>query len=204
MSRYAILSAFIVFSVLLSGCGNTGRRSMLPDGVILKTGDIVLRCGYGLTSNAVRVADGGGIYSHVGIVVDSAGCKMICHAVPGEADFEGAPDRVKLDAPEVFFGSDKTDVGCVMRCEDSIKALVAADIALSVYRRGTFFDHDYNESDTTEMYCCELVEHAYIRAGHPLTGGKRSNYAIPGMDFDNVILPSQFRGSPHLELVIEF
>lgn len=55
----------------------------MPDDCQLKTGDVVFRRGSGLTSHVVLAADVNGNYSHLGIVVDSAGIKMVVHAVPG-------------------------------------------------------------------------------------------------------------------------
>ena len=76
-------------SLLAISCSRTkGERSILPDGMVLADGDIVFRRGTGLMSHTVVAADGGW-YSHVGIVVDSAGVKMIVHAVPNEPVFPG-------------------------------------------------------------------------------------------------------------------
>ena len=58
-------------------------------------GDIVFRRGVGLSSEAVLYVDSGQ-YSHVGIVANYQGKKMIIHAVPGEKEFEGDIDRIKM------------------------------------------------------------------------------------------------------------
>ena len=107
----------------------------LYQGQQLRAGDVVLRCGSGMTSRAVRMADGGGCYSHVGIAVDSSGVMMIVHAVPDEHDGAGDVDRVKMDAPEVFFSSMRTSNGRIMRHADSIVARSAAEVALRIYRK---------------------------------------------------------------------
>ena len=87
--------------LVLTACSdNTGREgSILPADLQLQEGDVVFRRGGGFTSHAVLMADRGGIYSHVGIVADSAGQLMVVHAVPGEPDYEGDEDRVKMDCP---------------------------------------------------------------------------------------------------------
>ena len=87
----------------LWGCTDTQPpHCIMPDDCTLHTGDVVFRRGSGLTSRTVIALDEKGEYSHVGIVVDSAGVKMVVHAVPDEPDFEGDPDRVKMDTPEQF------------------------------------------------------------------------------------------------------
>ncbi len=186
------------------GCNGGSQESLLPEDVDLMAGDVVLRRGSGVTSRVVLFADRGGSYSHVGIVVDSAGVMMVCHAVPGEPDFDGDPDRVKLERPEAFFSGMRTDNGCVMRYGDADVARRAAEVALAAYRRGTLFDHDYCETDTTEMYCCELVEYAYRRAGGSVATGERHDFFAPGAHYEAIMLPSDFRESSQLVLVREF
>lgn len=64
---------------------------------------------------------------------------------------------------------------------DTIIPLKAAEYAMQTYRRNTLFDHDYDDSDTTKMYCCELVEFAYAKAGMTLAGTERHDISLPGM-----------------------
>lgn len=190
---------------LFAACTGRKAATILPDGCRLKAGDVVFRLGNGLTSRAVLMADGGGTYSHVGIVVDSCGTMMIVHAVPGEPDYEGDPDRVKMETPEKFFISVNASKGEVRRFRgDPAVAEAAARCALSLYERGVLFDHDYDDADTTKMYCCELVEHSYRSAGRPLVGGARHSFSLPGLKPMRCILPSDLRGSDELELIVSF
>lgn len=188
----------------LCSCGGNKKTTIMPEDLQLKAGDVVLRRGSGLTSRAVLMADKGGTYSHVGIVADSAGVMVVVHAVPGEPDYKGDPDRVKMEPATKFYARINAETGCVMRCADSTVAERAAEVAVRVYRRGTLFDHDYDESDTTRMYCCELVEFAYMMAGLPLATAPRHNFNGPGLQFDNIMLPSDFLKSPHLWQVVAF
>ena len=199
-------AAVALASTLALACtdSNGDHRVLLPTGIELKPGDVVLRRGNGMASRAVLMADGGGAYSHVGIVVDSAGVLMVAHAVPGEPDYEGDPDRVKLEPPERYYDAGRADRGCVMRCADSLTAQRAAAKALGAYRRGALFDHDYDCSDTVRLYCCELVEMAYAGAGMPIATLPRHNLSLPGLRLEGVILPSDFRSSPVLRVIAEF
>ena len=133
------------------------RGGGLPPSVELREGDVVFRRGGGMTSQAVLLADKNGYYSHCGIVIDSAGCKLIVHAVPGEPDYEGDPDRVKADRPATFFSSVYANAGEVCRADNDSTARRAARRAWEIYRRRVLFDHDYNSTDTTLLYCTELV-----------------------------------------------
>ena len=201
------LRTILLIFVLLPFCvACTGRRehSLLSD-VVLNAGDVVLRCGDGVTSRVVRFADGGGAYSHVGIVVDSAGGMMIVHAVPDEHDFQGDVDRVKMDSPDKFFSSVRTNNGCVLRAADSVVAAKAASAAYDIYRRGVLFDHGYDISDTTKMYCSELVEFVYRKAsGYSITEGRRHSVNLPAIEYDDLIFPSDFIESSKLRTVIVF
>ena len=179
----------IAMLALLAACKQQAPHSILPEGCVLEEGDLVFRRGNGMTSRAVLAVDRHGSYSHIGIAVDSCGTMMIVHAVPGEPDYEGDPDRVKMESPEKFYSSAASE---------------AARHALEVYRRGTLFDHDYDDSDTTKMYCCELITFAYGKAGIRLTDGKRHRFKLPGMKPICCILPSDICNSRMLTKIISF
>jgi hypothetical protein len=57
-------------------------HSILPEGLQLREGDVVFRRGGGMVSHVVVAADREGNYSHVGIVVDSAGVPMVVSDLP--------------------------------------------------------------------------------------------------------------------------
>ena len=197
-------AAVLAAATAVFGCGGGVRpTTILPDGVELRAGDVVLRRGGGMASRAVLVADGGD-YSHVGIVVDSAGVMMVVHAVPGEPDYDGDPDRGKMEPAAEYFDGGRASSGCVLRCARDSVARRAAAKAVEVYRRGTLFDHDYDAADTVRMYCCELVEAAYLSAGVSVAPGPRHDVSLPGLSFRDVILPSDFCRSPVLRLVAAF
>ena len=196
---------YIMFICLfaMSCSGRKVERTILPDGLVLADGDIVFRRGSGLMSHTVVAADGGR-YSHVGIVVDSAGVKMIVHAVPDEPDFPGDIDRVKMESPRKFFSTINANVGEVMRHTDKNVARVAAREAMRLYRCGLLFDHDYDDNDSTKLYCSELVERAYLGAGVSLTEKRRHDFVVPGFHFEHVIMPSDIYENNRLRTIARF
>lgn len=199
-----VLFVVILVLVTLVSCSETGFVSILPEGCSLRAGDLVFRRGNGITSRAVLLADKRGGYSHVGIVVDSCGTMMVVHAVPGEPDFEGDSDRVKMETPEKFFLSVNAKIGEVKRFKgDTATAARAARHAMEIYRRGVLFDHDYDDADTTRMYCCELIEHVYKTAGVSLVGDTRHDILLPGMRL-HCILPSDLCDNDKFESIILF
>lgn len=185
-------------------CNNRKQACcILPKSFSLQTGDVVFRRGGGFTSQVVVTADPHGNYSHVGIVVDSAGHKMIVHAVPGEPDFNGDVDRVKMDKPERFFSSMYATTGEVCRPKDKVVAVKAADFAFEQYHKHVLFDHDYDDHDTTKMYCTELVVYAFQNAGHDIIGKDRHSVNTPFLKAQ-CIFPSDIYLSPFLNSVIKF
>lgn len=195
-----------IMLLLLCACSgkNEIRSTIQPDNIKIQTGDILLRCGYGLTSRMVLYADKGSGYSHVGIAVDSAGKLMVVHAVPGEPDFEGDEDRIKLEPIEKYYGNDRACGGQILRYKDSLVANQAAKYALDTYLRNVLFDHNYDDTDTTEMYCCELIEYAYKKAGVSIVGKGSHNFNLPGLNISHVILPSDFLKSANLRTITRF
>jgi len=173
--------------------------TIFPQDVTLTPGDVVFRRGSGVTSHAVLIAEKGGAYSHVGIVVDSAGVPMVVHAVPYEDD----EDRVKMESPHDFFATMRAQEGAVYRHDDSDVARQAAEAAVRVYRRGVLFDHSYDDSDTTKMYCTELVVFAYGKTSKPLSGISSRHLHLVGFESD-CILPSALLECKDLKKVATF
>lgn len=183
--------AIIFISVVMVSCTGESDYSIFPVSCDLQPGDVVFRRGGGLSSYAVLSADVGGHYSHVGIVVDSAGHSMIVHAVPYEREFEGDSDRVKMETPENFFHKTKASAGAVCRVKcDSASARKASEFAMNMYRQAVLFDHDYDDTDTTKMYCCELIKFAYAKVGVGLALGKRHEISLPALKTIRCVLPS--------------
>ena len=82
-------------------------KAVLPADSLLREGDVVFRRGTGLISRAVLAADEDGQFSHIGIVVRNGNHWMVVHAVPGEPEFKGDSDRVKMEPIASFFCSEK-------------------------------------------------------------------------------------------------
>ena len=196
------LAVIAVVSSFYYGSGKM-VRSILPDTIRLRAGDIVFRRGEGMTSHVVLAADPHGNYSHVGIVVDSAGSPMIVHAVPGEADFDGDVDRVKMDKPEVFFSTEHAAKGEVCRPVDSMAARQAAATALRLYHKKVLFDDAFDDRDTTKMYCTELIAYAFRLAGIDLTEGRRHAVDLPIISTE-CILPSDIHSSRYMKTIVIF
>lgn len=208
LSRIRQLIYLIFALVGLSACrlseqpSNAAHIAVISK--LIKEGDIVFRRGEGVASRIVLAGDSDGEYSHIGMVVLDSGLLKIAHSVPGEPDFEGDFDRVKIDSVSVFFSKDHASKGAVMRLnlkEQERKVLTKRALEkVSMYVR---FDHDYNLQDTTKLYCTEFIRLVYLSIGVELSEGRRTSAFIPGMQGD-YIMPSDIFKNRTLKLVYSF
>ena len=152
----------------------------------------------------VQAADSEGRYSHTGILKKERGAWYVIHAVPGEPDFKGDADRIKMEPVERFFDAGKASRGAVMHVQaDSALACRAARSALGLFRKHLLFDHDYDLNDTTEMYCTELIDYVYRKEGIDLSEGRTTSVNIPGMSGD-YLMPNDIAQSGRLCLIYCF
>jgi len=200
---------FIVIfaSSLLSGCNHgkeeNNNRRQFPDS-LLQEGDIVFRRGSGLASRAILSTDRRGVYSHIGIIVKDKGIWKVVHAVPGEPDFKGDPDRIKMETIEIFFSKQRAICGAIMRVKNEpLKSKNAAKEAIRLLKKRVLFDHDYNLEDSTKMYCTELVYFVYKKERIDLSKGEYSKINIPGFN-ERYLLPGDIQQSDKLNSIFHF
>lgn len=169
-----LIELLLLTALLLCGCAERRDIVEVTGQEDFREGDLVLRCGYGAESKVVTEASQS-IYSHIGILhYDTPSAQwQVIHAVPGEAE-KGEPEWLKAESISEFYASDRASCGAWMRvdCSDSIAA-AAARYALQKVKEQVEFDNDYLLSDTTQIYCTELVWHAYLHQGIDLSEGHR-------------------------------
>lgn len=179
--------------------GGTVRDDVPLDS--LRDGDLALRQGTGLDSEAVlRLDSAGGQYSHIGIVVNDNGKWKVVHAVPGES--RDGIDRVKIEPIDTFFLSTRAAHGAVMRLR-GCSAVAAREAAQSAARLvGVPFDYNYNWQDTTRLYCTQLIAVAYSSAGIDLLSGVPR---LSGRNTKNIIVfPGDIASNDSLTTIFRF
>lgn len=179
--------------------GGTVRDDVPLDS--LRDGDLALRQGTGLDSEAVlRLDSAGGQYSHIGIVVSDNGKWKVVHAVPGES--RDGIDRVKIEPIDTFFLSTRAAHGAVMRLR-GCSAVAAREAAQSAARlAGVPFDYNYNWQDTTRLYCTQLIAVAYSSAGIDLLSGVPR---LSGRNTKNIIVfPGDIASNDSLTTIFRF
>ena len=166
----------------------------------LRDGDLVFRRGVGPESRAVLRLDSAGQYSHVGIVISDNGKWKVVHAVPGESD-DGI-DRVKIEPIDTFFLTSRAEHGAVMRlkgCDD----ITARDAARGAARYvGVPFDNSYNWSDTTRLYCTQLIAVAYSSAGVNILGSATPIDEKNGKN--TIVFPGDIARNDSLQVIFKF
>lgn len=194
----------IIASIFLVSCTSPNKKDYslhYPDDI--QEGDVVFRSGKGLSSEAILYADNNGDFSHVGIVVDTLGKLMVVHAVPDELDFEGDVARVKLDSLNEFYSVKKADKGAVCRPRNNALAKKTAKLAAELYKRNILFDNYFDVSDTSKMYCTELLLFVYSKCGVKLTESDGHRFYLPMLKH-KVFLPSDIYNSKQLKLIKQF
>ena len=191
---------------LVAGCSKPATTVVELSGEeTFRDGDLILRCGHGLESQAVTYQSGS-TYSHIGLLqYDSLQhVWMVIHAVPGEAP-QGEPEYLKREPIREFFLPERATVGAYARvnCSDSI-ARQAARYAEQKVRDRVVFDNDYALLDTSQLYCSELVWQAYLHQGIDLSDSVRQEVPWTFCREGEAIFPSTITNSSKLLYVKPF
>lgn len=176
--RYTVL-ILLILAYFAASCGRSKGipvedREPLPYGE-MKEGDLVFRCGLGMFSQAVTLAEKNRSYSHVGLLFKDGEVWTVVHAVPREPDFKGDFSRVKQEPLEKFLLPEMAVRAGLVHTgfSDSLKLAQMKEQAFQAVRDSVRFDDNYDLEDSTEVYCTEFVWRLYRRAGIDLTEGRR-------------------------------
>lgn len=187
---------------MLCGCGEERLRVVLTGHEPFREGDLVLRCGWGVESRAV-VEAGSSVYSHIGMLhYDEENCQwMVVHAVPDEEE----PELLKCEPVTDFYAAKRAKCGAWARpdCSDSVAA-AAVRYALQKVAEGVEFDNEYLLSDTTRLYCTELVWQAYLHQGIDLSDGHRHDVPLLFCKDGECIFPADIEESTKMLFVQPF
>lgn len=142
--------------------------------------DLAFRLGRSLESNIIATKGG---YSHIGVIIRKDSTLQVAHIEPSRDGYE----QTKYESLNDFFHPDKSAAGCIMRIKDIIPEQYATIEGYLRSRKHNSFDHDYMLSDSSKMYCTELVHRAYMAIGLDLTQGIRHRVPIAS---EGIVLPS--------------
>lgn len=181
-NRLSLALQFILLALFFVGCKRDNRTTPQPQipTQSIQSCDLAFRLGRSIESSIIA---SDGRYSHVGIIIRKDSMLQVVHIEPSRDGNE----QVRYDSLDDFFNTEKASSGCIMRAEelDSGKRHKIENYLLSC--RGITFDHDYAISDSSTMYCTELVHRAYMGIGIDLTQGIRHKVPLAA---EPVVLPS--------------
>lgn len=181
------LHILLIIALLALFVRCSSHHAYTPPSIPVETfqvADIVFRLGRTLQSEAIASKGPGG-YSHIGMMVEIDSIKHIIHIEPNRQGSE----RIKVESVADFFNPEVAVAGCVMRYNsltDSMQQILSS-YAKSILAQGVSFDHDYQLSDSSRMYCTELVENIFNKVDIDLSQGERIRLPLAK---EPVILPS--------------
>ena len=126
---------------------------------LLQDGDIILRKGYGFVSDQIieTLKDTLGV-SHCGIIVQIDSCWSVIHSTPGYFSIPFKDDGVTITSLSEFTENAHPNSIIITRLKRDNQNQIARK-ALNYAERKVPFDYDFNYSDTTSIYCSELILH---------------------------------------------
>ncbi len=189
--------SLIFILVLLIFCiGCQSGAEFFIDESKLQEGDIAFRGGTSVSSYVVEIADQNGIYSHSGMLVKYEGKWKIVHAVPGEENETDGIQYLKMDDLDLFFAPDRACAGCFARYDTTPEVLEkVAQEAIRWWKKKILFDNDYLMSDTTKLYCSQLVQLSFVSQGIDVAQGRCHKFPLAK---EKVIYPSDILENPKI------
>lgn len=156
------LTIFILL-VAVIGCGEPPLEIPVEVWDYQKTatkvepGDIVLKQGHGLISEKiVDVMDEDLPFSHCAIVVaDSINTFSVIHSVSGQIAAEDGVQTIPLQ--EMYKDVVEGTLFVLRHKSSSEERIQIAERARQKLAQRIRFDHDFNSSDTSQLYCSEMV-----------------------------------------------
>jgi len=191
-SRFVAALFVSVCLVGLVGCRPAQKPVSLSGMDEWREGDLVLRCGWGAESRLV-VQRGHSPYSHIGLLhKDPIDGWQVVHAVPGEEE----PEYLKAEPVACFFSAGRAKNGAWLRirCSDRI-ACEAVRYALKKVDEKVLFDNDYLLTDSSSLYCTELVWRAFNAQGVDVSAGHRHDVPTIFSKEGEAIFPSDIEQS---------
>ena len=153
----ALLYVFILSDKLEKAYNNANCYLNENEKSLLQDGDIILRKGYGFVSHRIveTLKDTLDV-SHCGIIVRIDSCWSVVHSVPGRLSPFSKEDGVIVTGLSEFMEDSYPNSIIITRLKrDSLNRI--AQKALNYAAQKVPFDYDFNYSDTTSLYCSELI-----------------------------------------------
>ena len=156
----------------------------------LRSGDIILRRGYGMVSRMIATRlEGRFAFSHCGVVVEREGKLFVVHTVSSNVS---EIDGMQMHQLDEFVRQSKPGSIAVTRLNDSADASILVRESLRFLAAEVPFDHDFDLHDASTLYCSEMIWRSLKEGGgHDIYKGL---YDVEGAwySFDAFFNPEYF------------
>ena len=195
------LYIFLLLTLFSCQQRSVEHPSITPPTEKFHVGDLAFRLGRSLQSGLIASAGNGAkSYSHIGIIIEQDSTLKVAHIEP---DNTRPDERILCESLEDFFAYEDAVTGCVMRYDhlnDAQRTAIERH-ATRLLNSRVEFDHDYSLSDTTAMYCTELVEYIFSLESVELSQSRR--HTLPLVS-EPIILPSDIAENDNLTEIWQF
>ncbi len=166
-------------------------------------GDLLFRKGESVVSRLVDIGDTHSVYSHVGIVFHDTCGWLIVHAVPGETDYPGEEERLKVEPVQDYLAPNRAVSFSLQRLAlTNLQIKTLKDKAIEYNIHPPLFDHDF-DLDNDKLYCTEFIYKLYLAIGIDLTAGHITHLKLPAFNGD-YILPSDLMRTHKLREIVHY
>lgn len=194
-------SLFFIILSLLIGCATRTPKTyptiQIPE-TDFRSADLALRLGRSIESDLIaRGGESGNRYSHIGLLIESDSGLIVVDIEPS-TDKES--EQIKVQSVSDFFNSQKAIAGTIMRYDglDSMQINTLKNKAIELLNSSITFDHDYQLSDNSKMYCTELIEVLFNAINISLSENR--NRTLP-LAKEPVIMPSDISQNRNLKRI---
>lgn len=163
-----------------------------------RSADLALRLGRSIESDLIaRGGKSGNHYSHIGLLIESDSGMIVVDIEPS-TDKES--EQIKAQSVGDFFNHEKAIAGAIMRYDglDSTQINTLKNKAIELLNSSITFDHDYQLSDNSKMYCTELIEVLFNAINISLSENR--NRTLP-LAKEPVIIPSDISQNRNLKRI---
>ncbi len=185
-----VANALLVFSVTVH---TNQRRSQAIPVAALKTGDVVLRKGYGLMSAVFRKANTQEAeFSHAGIVLRKGTSVFVAHLQQEQTE-----NALQLESLEQFTDQNVCSKAAV--CRFDLSDLQRMQLYLQVedaLKEQKTFDTSFDLADSKSMYCTEWIRHLLV-----VTTGDTAYIPCSNSGDFRYIAPDNIYRNPHARIL---
>ena len=180
---------FFIFIIFLSSCktdesvrdsaiSSSNKLTFEEFKQTVSEGDIVLKRGKGpISQTIVKTLMEKIPLSHCAIVVGKNDSLTLVNSISGTLTEN---DGLQYTSLNQFYSDALQGSIFILRAKDRTRALEIQDEALRLYAKNIPFDHDFDHTDSTKLYCSEFVENVLFKVySTPFFGEKeRKNKTI--------------------------